>query len=124
VNTRNIPTNEDFVRAHRLGKERDRGLSETRDVLLAAYCDQGLHEAFLLHSRQHDQFVAHLFFTDDDALTRAIDMGLVPRIEGLARQSLATAGRGDPDALNFRVELDTDANVQAQYGGDYFGRLY
>lgn len=119
----NIPIEEDFTRARQLGKERDRGLSETRDALLATYGDHGLHETFLLYSPLHNQFVTYLFFTDDDALARAIDLGLVPRMEEIARHSLAAARPADADALNLKVELDTHANVQAQYGGDYFDRL-
>lgn len=123
MNSRDIPSEEDFARARAVMSERDRGLSDVRARLLERFRDQGLHEIFVLFSPASGTFVARLFFRTNKQVAEAAITGLAAQIESAVVDELENVGRGIRSTLKIVSEYDSHENVVANFEGDYFLRL-
>ena len=120
----NIPSDEDFKRASRLMKERSSKLDAVRDAVRSKFKLRGsLHDFFILDQMDVD-FRAYVFFQTNDALVASERNGLRDEIVDYVYSELARVGRGGRGKSRVAFEFDTDENVTANFGGDYYLRIH
>jgi hypothetical protein len=151
-NLLNIPSEEDFKRAHRYVQECNRNLDRVHDRVirrLKKMCP--LHDFWIFYQGERDvAFWACIFFKKEHdlqayfnkgGLQEASDRvflslqhepeavrvtqvsGVIQEIVDLVYAELERFGRGKRGEITVAFEFDSDENVQANFKGDYFLRL-
>jgi hypothetical protein len=123
VHTYRIPTEEEFARADALWRERIRGFDEVCSRLMERFKSSGLHKVHLFNNRKADEFGALLFYETNRQIEEAAESGLTETIKLAAIEELVRVGRGTPETIRVDVSVDSDEQVQRDYGGNYFNRL-
>jgi hypothetical protein len=119
----NIPSDEDFARAHKLAAERFRNLDRACENVKQHFkriCP--LHNIHILPQGDVD-FRAYVFVNKNTDLEACKHNGITQEIEDFVFKELELAGRGKKADTTVAFEWDSDENVLANYEGDYFLRL-
>lgn len=114
-----VPSEEDFLKARALMRERDRGLSEVRSKILERFSGDGLHEAFFFFSRNSNAFIGRMFFRWSRQLEKIEDERYVENIRSAVVEELHKVGRGVPEEMRVLLDFDSHENVESKFGGDY-----
>ena len=118
----NIPSDEEFARAHELDDEDWRGLNAVSERVEAAFKNRcPLHYFYLMPQREG--FRAYVFFQRNKDVEECASNGTTQAIIDFVYEELERAGRGRRDEIEVAFEFDSDENVKANYEGDYFLRL-
>ncbi|HOX07394.1 MAG TPA: hypothetical protein PK280_13410 [Planctomycetota bacterium] len=119
----NIPSPEEFARASRLTEDRFRSLDRVRaSVLVAFTVTCPLHDFRILPQGVAD-FRAYVFFKKRGDIEACHKSGVTAQIEDYVYAELERVGRGKRADIKVAFEFDSDEDVSAEYGGDYFLRL-
>lgn len=119
----NIPTDEEFAKAQAAMQLLDSGLSEASSAILNRFGGVGLHKVFIFYSPANDLFVAYLFFANAQRQAASENSDLLDQMKNSTLDELERAGRGKSSTLKVAFEIDTDENVQREFGGNYYERL-
>ena len=119
----NIPSEEDFQRARAADKQRQRGLSEIRERVLAIFSKVGIHEVFIAYSPNTHSFVVSIFYQWDRQVMQAENSGLRDQIEAVVLQELEREGRGERGKLDVTFEFSSHETVERKCEGNYYDYL-
>lgn len=120
----NIPSKEDFARAKAAIRKSDRGLSEVRERILSRFNNKGVHEIFLFYSPKTDTFGTYVFYSTERQIEEAAKTGLSDEVKNTVLEELEKVGRGCRGTIKVEFEFDSHENVERNYEGDYYKRLY
>ena len=119
---KNIPSEEEFVKASEALSKRSRGLSVIRGEILKKFQDKNIYEFFIFDISEYS-FKAYVFFRWNKQLKELSKTNLSVEIENFIYRQLEDSGRGKKKDLQLKIEFDSHENVERNYGGDYFSRL-
>lgn len=118
-----IPSDEDFARASRHMEERSRKLDKVREKVIKHFEKiSPLHDFYLIDQRDVD-FRAYVFFKENKDIKSCESSGILQTLMDFVYTELELAGRGKREDITVAFEFDSDENVTANFGGDYFLRL-
>jgi hypothetical protein len=118
-----IPSDDEFVKASKYMDEQSRNLDKVCDKVIHHFkniCP--LHDFYLLDQIDVD-FRAYVFFKEDKDILECQRNGIIQDIMDIVYAELEIAGRGKREDITVAFEFDSDENVTANFGGDYFIRL-
>lgn len=118
-----IPSDEDFARASKYMDEQSRNLDKVRNKVIQNFkniCP--LHDFYLLDQIDVD-FRAYVFFEKEKDIQEFKNNGIIKNIIDFVYSELELADRGKREEITVAFEFDSDENVTANFGGDYFIRL-
>ncbi len=118
-----IPSDEEFARVSRQMKEQSRNLDRVRGKVIQHFtriCP--LHNFFVL-AQGDFSFRAYVFFKKDGDIQTCKNSGILQDLIDFVYVELEDAGRGKREDIEVAFEFDSDENVAAIFGGNYFSRL-
>lgn len=119
----NIPSDEDFARAKRLDRERNRNLdSAGKNIYLYLSKLSNIHSVHIFPERDLG-FRACVFFNEDEDIVACKQNGVIKKLVDFVYEELERSGRGSKGEITVAFEFDSDENVNRKFGGDYFSRL-
>jgi hypothetical protein len=118
-----IPTDDEFKRASKLMEERHRHMEDIRRLLKKHFSKRcPLYDFYVLPQRDVN-FRAYVFFEKEEDIERCKKEGIFEQIEEFVLDKLERYGKGKREDISVAFEWDSDENVEAKFGGDYFSRL-
>ena len=119
----NIPSEEDFARAKKFMEERYRNLESVENAVRTQFSPRcPLHNVYLLAQEDVD-FRMYVFFKMDKDIEECREKGILSELEDFVYDELEKVGRGKKNEITVAFEYDSDENVAANYGDDYYLRL-
>ena len=116
----NIPSGEDFARAHKLSAEESRNLDKVSENVKRHYKEIcPFHDVYLFPERGN--FRACVFFKEDKDLESCMRSGITQEMEDFIYTELERAGRGAKGKIAVAFEFDSDERVNAEFDGNYYG---
>jgi hypothetical protein len=121
----NIPSEEDFARADAYMREVYRNIDQA-DKSASQYfreiCQEHSHYFYLLPEGEKE-FRAYIFYKNNKDIAIYKANGIEKKMEDFIYAELERQGRGKKEDITVAFEFDSDENVTAKFGGDYFLRL-
>ena len=119
----NIPSDEDFLRAKRLARERSRNLDAINESVMQHFKDKCPLHYFILIPQKNNEFWAGIFYVTDEDIKMCEKNGVSDQIKRFVYAELERQGRGKRKEIKVAFEFDSDENVNLNFAGDYFLRL-
>lgn len=120
-----IPSDEDFARAKRRMKERDRNMDYVNEAFRKYFkdiCPDKAHDSHIM-SEDNLTFRAYIFYKTNNDIQLCEENGVSSLLQQFVFDELEHQGRGSKRSLSVVFEFDSDENVQSNFEGDYFLRM-
>lgn len=121
----NIPSEEDFARAKRRMRERDRNIGHVNSALRKYFlevCPDNAHDSHVI-AEEDSKFRAYIFYKKDEDVQMCKENGVSSQLRQFVYDELERQGRGSKTSVAVEFEFDSDENVQSSFDGDYFLRM-
>jgi hypothetical protein len=120
---RRVPSKDDIARARRLDAERSRGLETICESVRSRFRDAtAFREVFVL-PQGDGAYRAYVFYSRESDVGACQTSGASDSIVAFVRARLDRLRGTSPGELDVTFEFDSEENVDANFGGDYFKRL-
>lgn len=120
-----IPSDEDFARAKRRMKERDRNMDNVNEAFRKYFkniCPDKAHDSHIM-AEDDFTFRAYVFYKKNKDKQLCEENGTSLLLQQFAFDQLEHQGRGSRASVVVAFEFDSDENVQKNFEGDYFLRM-
>jgi|GEM_PF-6314160 len=121
--TQSIPSEADFARAHAQMRESWRGVEAAKAIVEARFREvPELHSMYLLPGDARSYQLA-IFLNRNKDLGPAKESGLIRQMVETVCEALSQTRQEAIHIDAIQVELDSNENVNKQFGGNYFNRM-
>ena len=118
-----IPSDDDFERVSRMMEERFKHLEKVKNKSKKYFSKRCPLYDFYILPQGDSGFRAYVFFEKEEDKERCKKEGIFEQIEGFVLDKLERYGKGKREDISVAFEWDSNENVEAKFGGDYFARL-
>lgn len=119
----NIPSDEEFSRAKKLMREREKNIDKVNVNVMRHFKDLCPLHYFILMPQGDNEFWGGIFFKKDKDIMECEENGFSEAIQNFVYEELERQDRGKREDITVVFEFDSDENVNANFDGDYFLRL-